>query len=1197
MSQHQASTPNPAGVDPKSRRLIWDLLMRKKAGRVIVLTTHFMDEADQVGDRIGIMDRGRLQCVGSALFLKHLYGVGYSLTCLLQPSHPVIPNSNNNNDYFSPPAVYHNLDRKAHLAPPAKTSVPDNHNFISHPEHPGWGKRGIGKGPISGPALKLSKLVRDCVPEATVASSAAAEVAFSLPLAASALVANLLHQLESQSQQLGLASYGLSVTTLEEVFLKVALEGDGPANLEWSVRREMELERSATNGWVMTESNQDHDAWLLTESTQNIQGTCPRPPSPLSSPSGQDAGVVSTSISSSPACPGMPQPRGARSPFSQSILGELLKTEPTQEGAAVDLSTLRHLQALVKKRFDHTKRDKKAWLCVYLLPLVLITLGMGFLKFPLTGLFPYLELSTAQYNSPLYVPCSSDVSELLAGGVDENFVLSPLLDEDNREIQSLQGFSERLLSTMTTYETSRYGAFFQYPNGVKYPKDGFELYIYSNITAPHALPSYLNVAHTALLRKTTGNQQAKITAGTRAFDPTYSEAQGVQAVNGAFASVIISLAFSFIPASFAAFVVMEREIKSKHLQILAGVHPVTYWASHFIWDFLNFAFTASICLVVLKIYDNPSLTREGNFGIVCSTIFLFGLSVIPFTYCLSFLFSTSSTAQAVMILVYITGGIVLVVLNGIFYLIPQFRDVNDKYIRFIFRLHPSYCLGDAIFYMCLNDMAQGYFASSNWDPVVAGDDLHFLAFEPIGYFLLTLILEQLLYRPNSLVHFLKKIPLPAYARRLRRRWLRAPRMEPDPEEDEDVRAERERIRMGGARKNAIVLEGLRKVFDGKEAVRDLWFAVPPGECFGFLGGNGAGKTTTMRMVTGDENPTAGRALIQGLDLAENPQAVRAKIGYCPQFDALHSNLTAVETLTFYGRVRGVPEDRLQDMVTHLIDRLNLTLYAGRPVGTYSGGNKRKLSVAIALLGDPPAVFLDEPSTGIDPVSRRFMWNFINETMEGRAVVLTSHSMEECEALCTRIGILASGSLRCLGTAQHLKGRFGKALQVEVSSGHRRIEPVRRWMRTAFPDAKEIEAYGSKAKYKLSFQAVTDTMGTMGHVGGRAVTDTMGTMGHLAPQTEKEPPRRSLADVFATLEGHKDQVGITEFSVGQTTLEQVFIAFSRQDDARQEAERELKQKQAAQAGLWSDCWLTRRLPTFFSRKRSESNDITQKLLPQ
>ena len=161
------------------------------------------------------------------------------------------------------------------------------------------------------------------------------------------------------------------------------------------------------------------------------------------------------------------------------------------------------------------------------------------------------------------------------------------------------------------------------------------------------------------------------------------------------------------------------------------------------------------------------------------------------------------------------------------------------------------------------------------------------------------------------------------------------------------------------------------------------------------------------------------------------------MGYCPQFDGLQPNMTAREHLQFYAQVRGVPTDLIDDTVESLLSKMSLNKYADRQAGTYSGGNKRKLSVAIALIGEPAVVLLDEPSTGMDPEARRFMWDVISASTKGRTIVLTSHSMEECEALCNRIGIMVGGRFSCLGSLQHLKNRFSEGYSIDL-----RFEPGR-----------------------------------------------------------------------------------------------------------------------------------------------------------
>jgi ABC-type multidrug transport system ATPase subunit len=222
----------------------------------------------------------------------------------------------------------------------------------------------------------------------------------------------------------------------------------------------------------------------------------------------------------------------------------------------------------------------------------------------------------------------------------------------------------------------------------------------------------------------------------------------------------------------------------------------------------------------------------------------------------------------------------------------------------------------------------------------------------------------------------------------------------------------------------------------KVAINNLTFGVPKGECFGFLGINGAGKTTTLGILSGEFPPTSGSAYIDGLSIAAEQSKIRRRIGYCPQFDALFDLLTVREHLELYGRVKGIPTDSLHGAVQNKIKQMDLSAFENSVAGSLSGGNKRKLSVAIATIGEPPIVFLDEPSTGMDPVARRFMWGVISRmsTVDGRcSVILTTHSMEEAEALCTRIGVMVNGRLKCLGSAQHLKTRFGHGLELNIKT--------------------------------------------------------------------------------------------------------------------------------------------------------------------
>jgi ATP-binding cassette subfamily A (ABC1) protein 3 len=179
------------------------------------------------------------------------------------------------------------------------------------------------------------------------------------------------------------------------------------------------------------------------------------------------------------------------------------------------------------------------------------------------------------------------------------------------------------------------------------------------------------------------------------------------------------------------------------------------------------------------------------------------------------------------------------------------------------------------------------------------------------------------------------------------------------------------------------------------------------------------------MITGDEAVDSGSIILDSINLGSNMRQAQRRMGYCPQFDALIDLLTGEETLYMFARLRGVKSHLIPPIVNSLIALMSLQKHANKPVYAYSGGNKRKLSAAVALIGDPSIVFLDEPTTGMDPKARRHFWNAIAQFRDhGKPIILTSHSMEECEALCTRLAIMVNGKFKCLGSIQHLKSKFG-----------------------------------------------------------------------------------------------------------------------------------------------------------------------------
>ncbi|KAL6530473.1 Phospholipid-transporting ATPase abca1 [Orobanche minor] len=978
-----------SGMDPYSMRLTWQLIKRIKKGRIILLTTHSMDEADALGDRIAIMANGSLKCCGSSFFLKQQYGVGYTLTLVK-------------------------------TTPTASTAA---------------------------------DIVYSHIPSATCVSEVGNEISFKLPLASSSSFEIMFREIESCMQKskpsfetpkcgdFGIESYGISVTTLEEVFLRVA-SGDFD-----------ETEFLADETHLITPKLD-----VIEPNQNNISGR----------------------FFHSKVCKNYIE-----------VIGFILKMVDKASGLFLE-ATLRviqffnmqcccscifsrstfwkHSKALLTKRALSARRDRKTIVFQLVIPAVFLLLGLLMIQLKPHPDQPSVTFTTSHFN-PLLTggggggpipfdlswPIGKEVSEHVHGGWIQRFSQTMYEFPDSRKALSdaveaagpvlgpiLLSMSEFLMYSFNESYQSRYGAVIM----DKQNDDGSLGYtILHNSSCQHAAPTFINLINSAILRLATRNENMTILTRNYPLPMTKTQRQQRHDLDAFKVAVVVTIAFSFIPASFAVAIVKEREVKAKHQQIISGVSLLSYWASTYFWDFISFLFPTSFAISLFCIFG---LDQFIGWDSLLSTILMFlgyGLSVASSTYCLTFFFSEHSMAQNVVLMVHFFTGLILMVLSFIMGLLESTRRANSLLKNF-FRLSPGFCFADGLASLALlrQGMKKGS-GDSVFDWNVTGASICYLAAEGIIYFVLTLGLEFLLpYKisfataSNLLTRIIKKNN--AHSSSSLEPLLKTSLGDNngDPEEDIDVQAERNRVLAGGVGSAIVYLRNLRKVYPGgkqfgsKIAVDSLSFSVQEGECFGFLGTNGAGKTTTLSMLSGEECPSDGAAYIFGKDITSNPKAARQHIGYCPQFDALLEFVTVREHLELYARIKGVPEYELEHVVMEKLVEFDLLKHAGKPSYALSGGNKRKLSVAIAMIGDPPLVVLDEPSTGMDPIAKRFMWEVISRlsTRRGKtAVILTTHSMNEAQALCTRIGIMVGGKLRCIGSPQHLKNRFGNHVELEV----------------------------------------------------------------------------------------------------------------------------------------------------------------------
>lgn len=247
-------------------------------------------------------------------------------------------------------------------------------------------------------------------------------------------------------------------------------------------------------------------------------------------------------------------------------------------------------------------------------------------------------------------------------------------------------------------------------------------------------------------------------------------------------------------------------------------------------------------------------------------------------------------------------------------------------------------------------------------------------------------------------------------------------------------------RAAASRGPAIKARELTRSFGEFTAVDAISFEVGAGEVFGFLGANGAGKTTAIRMLTGLLSPTGGEASVAGHDVRAEPDAVKRSIGYMSQRFSLYEDMTPRENIELYGGIYGLPNREIRERGARLLERLGLESAAGKRVGSLPLGWKQKLAFSVALLHEPGIVFLDEPTGGVDPVTRRQFWELIYESAAGGTTVfVTTHYMDEAE-YCDRLSIMVAGRIVAMGTPAELRREHGAAV----------IEDV--FVRLARPDA-------------------------------------------------------------------------------------------------------------------------------------------------
>ncbi|KAM6914527.1 phospholipid-transporting ATPase ABCA3 [Lycodopsis pacificus] len=1011
-----------SGMDPSARRATWDLLQGEKRGRTILLTTHFMDEADLLGDRIAIMAGGELQCSGSPLFLKSKYGAGY---------HMVI--------------------------------VKDALCNVS----------------------EITRLVHMYVPNATLESSAGAELSYILPKESTNRFELLFAELEMNREELGIASYGASVTTMEEVFLRVGKLVDSSLDIQAIQLPALQYQHERrSHDWTTDDASSMSGMTDVTDFTD-----------------------------------------------SGTLISEDCSSIKLNTGARLHLQ---QFYAMFLKRALYSWRNWKVMVAQFLVPLVFTVLALVVARsLPNHDDAPQLRLALRRYGptrvpvalqprvGPLAAALANTYSSQLSAQLGQlinitdfkNYILTQAEEEGG-------SFNERCVVGAAFRGSSRHYA---------------EATAYFNNEGYHTPATALMMVDNALFKLLAG-PNASIQTGNYPMPRNLSENAQSQLREGKTGFIIaINLMYGMasLSSTFALLLVTESSIKSKHVQKVSGVYLSNFWFSALLWDLINFLLPCLLMLVVFQAFGVKAFVDNNHLVDVLLLLLLYGWAVVPLMYLLSFFFSTAASAYTRLTIFNVISGTATFLAVTIM-AIPELQLQHTSYLLDkIFLIFPNYCLG-----MSFSQFYKNYELVSFCTPSIFSQEIceyfnityqsnYFSMSEPgVGRYVVAFSLQGVVYIillfviELQCVRTLRRLLTSLCTRRKRLPLIEDAALLP---EDRDVAEERKRVlecqpiveSMVGS---PLILQELSKVYSSGEsllAVDRLSLAVGKGECFGLLGFNGAGKTTTFKMLTCDESVTSGDAYIDGYSILRDIKKVQQRIGYCPQFDAVLDHMTGRETLSMYARLRGIPEKYVSGCVENVLRSLLLEPHADKLVRSYSGGNKRKLSAGMALIGGPPVIFLDEPSTGMDPVARRLLWDAVTRTREsGKAIVITSHSMEECEALCTRLAVMVNGQFKCLGSPQHLKSKFGSGytllakVHIEAELEDSDLQLFKDFIESTFPGSQLKDEHQGMVHYHLTDKTLT------------------------------------WAQVFGTLEAAKEKYQIEDYCVSQISLEQVFLSFAQ-----------------------------------------------------
>ncbi|CAH1795729.1 unnamed protein product [Owenia fusiformis] len=586
-------------------------------------------------------------------------------------------------------------------------------------------------------------------------------------------------------------------------------------------------------------------------------------------------------------------------------------------------------------------------------------------------------------------------------------------------------------------------------------------------------------------------------------------------------SIYLVMAYGPFVSFLASFLVFEKEKKIKENMKIMGLNGTAFWLSWFIiYTVLIFIVTIVVTLIGFLLFE------RSNLFLFFLMLMMYGLSIVNFGFILSTFFDKPQSASAVASLVPLIFSLLYlaVSLTRSYTIDGPVSSIPNVGQWFLCLLSPV-ALALSVDQGLYLDIARGgmNFETMHFGQFPLWSSLTMLAVDVVLYGLLAAYLDNVVPSEYGMKRPLWFCFMPSF-------WCPREIKEEDlilsehGFEDnvtvEAVSGDIEPVSTEFKSKDVLRMFNIKKTFKGKKganvvAVDGINMALYEGQITALLGHNGAGKTTLINMLTGLNPPTSGSATLYGLDVSDtnDMDQIRTMTGVCPQHNILFDKLSCVEHLVVFRSLRGIPEDQIEKQIENVLGDVDLSDQADTLAENLSGGQKRKLCVAIALIGSPKIIFLDEPTAGMDPYSRRHLWSLLKQRRKGRIIVLTTHFMDEADILADRKAVISKGKLRCCGSSMYLKNKFGIGYHL-----------------TMVVDGK----HNTSAVTDLVHRHISSA--NLGHEHANELAYTL-------PHSKVEKFPELFSAIEKSQEANEDTpeyLGITSYGISMTTLEEVFL---------------------------------------------------------